>query len=178
MKVKSLSPVRLFGTSWTLACQAPLSLGFSRQEYWSGMAFPSPGDLPNPGIEPGSPSLQADALPLGHQGEYEGGTYFSHCPFSSSSFPCICRLCRKSACSYVGPSYTMCSVLWVKVSVSIPIPHCFNCYNPISYFYWDICTIKFALLNIKFDIFPKLSNYNHCLILDHFHHLQKKPPSQ
>ena len=62
-KVKSLSRVRLFATPWTVAYQAPLSLGFFRQEYWSGLPFPSPGDLPNPGIEPGSPVLQADALP-------------------------------------------------------------------------------------------------------------------
>ena len=45
------------------AYEAPPSMGFSRQEYWSGLPFPSPGDLPNPGIEPGSPALQADALP-------------------------------------------------------------------------------------------------------------------
>ena len=62
MYVKSLSRVRLFATSWTAARQAPLSMGFSRQEYWSGLPFPSLGDLPNPGIEPGSPALQADAL--------------------------------------------------------------------------------------------------------------------
>ena len=52
----------------TVACQAPLSMGFSRQEYWSVLPFPSPGDLPDPGIEPGSPKLQADSLlsePLG-----------------------------------------------------------------------------------------------------------------
>ena len=61
--VKSLSRVRLFATSWTVAYQAPLSVGFSRQECWSGLPFPSPGDLPDPGIEPGSPALQADALP-------------------------------------------------------------------------------------------------------------------
>ena len=61
--MKSLSRVRLFATPWTVAYQAPPSLGFSRQEYWSGLPFPSPGDLPNPGIEPGSPVLQADALP-------------------------------------------------------------------------------------------------------------------
>ena len=61
--VKSLSRVRVFATPWTVAYKAPLSMGFSRQEYWSGLPFPSPGDLPNPGIEPGSPSLQADALP-------------------------------------------------------------------------------------------------------------------
>ena len=63
VKVKSLSHVRLFATPWTVAYQAPQSMGFSRQEYWSGLPFPSPGDLPNPGIEPGSPALQTDALP-------------------------------------------------------------------------------------------------------------------
>ena len=60
--MKSLSHVRLFATPWTVAHQAPLSIGFSRQEYWSGLPFPSPGDLPNPGIEPRSPALQADTL--------------------------------------------------------------------------------------------------------------------
>ena len=50
-------------TPWTIACQAPLSIGFSRQEYWSGLPFPSPGDLPDLGIEPGSPALQAYSLP-------------------------------------------------------------------------------------------------------------------
>ena len=48
---------------WTVAHQAPLSMGFSRQEYWSGLPFPSPGNFPEPGIEPGSPALQADSLP-------------------------------------------------------------------------------------------------------------------
>ena len=56
------SEVWLFATSWTVAYQAPPSMGFSRQEFWSGLPFPSPGDLPNPGIEPRSPALQADAL--------------------------------------------------------------------------------------------------------------------
>ena len=50
-------------TPWTIACQSPLSMGFSRQEYWSSLPFPSPGDLPDPGIKPGSPDLQADSLP-------------------------------------------------------------------------------------------------------------------
>ena len=62
VKVKSLSRVRLFATPWTVAHQAPPSMGFSGQEYWSGLPFPSPGDLPKPGIEPRSPALQADAL--------------------------------------------------------------------------------------------------------------------
>ena len=62
VKVKLLSCVRLFETPWTIAHQAPPSMGFSRQEHWSGLPFPSPGDLPNPGIEPRSPTLEADAL--------------------------------------------------------------------------------------------------------------------
>ena len=53
----SLSHVRLFATPWTVAQQAPLSMEFPRQEYWSGLPFPSPGNLPDPGIEPASPAL-------------------------------------------------------------------------------------------------------------------------
>ena len=63
VEVKLLSRVRLFATPWTVVYQAPQSMGFSRQEYWSGVSFPSPGDLPDPGIKPRSPALQADALP-------------------------------------------------------------------------------------------------------------------
>ena len=62
VNVKSLSRVRLFATPWTVAYQAPPSMGFSRQEYWSGLPFPSPGDLPDPGIEPVSSALEGDAL--------------------------------------------------------------------------------------------------------------------
>ena len=61
--MKLLSHVRLFANPWTVANQAPPSMEFSRQEYWSGLPCPSPGDLPNPGIDPGSPALQADTLP-------------------------------------------------------------------------------------------------------------------
>ena len=61
--MKSLSRVRLLVTPWTIAYQARPSMGFSRQECWSGLPFPSPGDLPDPGIEPRSPALQADTLP-------------------------------------------------------------------------------------------------------------------
>ena len=60
--MKLLNRIRFFVTPWTVAYQAPQSMKFSRQEYWSGLLFPSPGDLPNPGIEPGSPTLQTDAL--------------------------------------------------------------------------------------------------------------------
>ena len=61
VSILSLSHVRLFVTPRTVAHQAPPSMGFSRQEYWSGLPFPSPGDLPDPGIKPGSTALQADA---------------------------------------------------------------------------------------------------------------------
>ena len=89
VKVKSLSRVRLFATLWTVAHQAPPSMEFSRQEYWSGLPFPSPGDLPNPGTKPGSPSLQADALPSEPPGNlmsigssnqcHNGSDQFQHC---------------------------------------------------------------------------------------------------
>ena len=58
--------VRLFATLWSVACQASLSMGFSGQEYWSGLPFPPSGDLPDPGVKPGSPTLQAHSLPLRH----------------------------------------------------------------------------------------------------------------
>ena len=66
--VKSLSRVRLFATPWTIAYQAPLSMGFSRQEYWSGLLCSAPGDLPEPGFDPVAPALQMDSLPLSHGG--------------------------------------------------------------------------------------------------------------
>ena len=58
-------------TPWTIACQAHLSMEFSRQEYWNGLPFPSPGAVPNPGIEPRSPALQANDLPSSHQGGHK-----------------------------------------------------------------------------------------------------------
>ena len=71
MLLSCFSCVQLFVTPWTVAHQAPVSMGFSRQEYQSGLPFPSPEDLPNPGIKPASleaPALQTDSLPLSHQG--------------------------------------------------------------------------------------------------------------
>ena len=67
----SVSHVCLFATSWTVAHQALLSVGFSKQEYWSGLPFPPPGDLPDPRIEPESPVLAVDSLLLSHQGSPE-----------------------------------------------------------------------------------------------------------
>ena len=66
---KVLNHVRLFATPWAVACQAPQSMGFSKQGYWGGLPFASPGDLPIPDIEPGSPALQEDSLPSEPQGK-------------------------------------------------------------------------------------------------------------
>ena len=68
-----------FVTPWTVAHEAPLSMGFPRQEYWSGLPFPPPEDLLNPGIEPGSPALQADSLPLSHPGKPKDPAFSFEC---------------------------------------------------------------------------------------------------
>ena len=78
-----------FVALWTVAHQAPLSMGFSRQGYWSGLPFPTPGDLPDPRIEPMSPvspALQADSLPLSHQWKWSESE--SHSVVSDSLRPC------------------------------------------------------------------------------------------
>ena len=84
-KGKSLSCVQLFATPWTH--QVPLSMGFSIQGYWSGLPFPTPGDYPNPGIEPGSPTLQADALPSESPGKLSLHRVRTSHPISCITFP-------------------------------------------------------------------------------------------
>ena len=110
MKVKSLSRVRLFATPWTVAHQAPLSMGFSRQEYWSGLPFPSPGDLPDPGIKPRSPALQADALtseppgkPSSSDISYKSFKWTPLRPYKTST------LLEKSTCVFL-----MCEHIWLR----------------------------------------------------------------
>ena len=84
-------------TAWTVALQAPMSMDFSRQEYWSGLPFPFPGDLPNPGIESMSPALQVNLLPVSHQGS----------PFQCiCSEHCICILYTYIICIYIYYRYT------------------------------------------------------------------------
>ena len=86
----SLSHVRLFVTPWTVAHQALPSMGFSRQEYWSGLPFLLPGDLPDPGIEPWSPALQADALTSEPPGKPQDNL---NSPYSTPAVVnCSCRL--------------------------------------------------------------------------------------
>ena len=103
--MKSLSCVRLFATPWTVAYQAPLSMGFSRQEYWSGLPFPSPGDLPDPGIEPRSPELRADTSHPSHQGRENSCQTFVISPFLLPLFPFLFFCCSvvKSCLTGCGP---------------------------------------------------------------------------
>ena len=93
------SHVRLFVTPWTVARQAPPSMEFSRQEYWSGLPFPSPGNLPDPRIEPRSPALQVDSLPAEPQGKpdlREMATKYRLCLEPDSNTPGVkCHLLRQ-----------------------------------------------------------------------------------
>ena len=86
--MKLFSCVRLFATPWIVAHQAPLSMEFSRQEYWSGEPFPSSGDLPDLGIVPGSPALQADSLPS----EPPGTTFHTQPQWTAKTFKIILPL--------------------------------------------------------------------------------------
>ena len=108
LKVKSLSRIQLFAIPWTVAYQAPSPMEFSRQEYWSGLPFPSPGHLPDPGIEPGSPALQTDSLPSEPPGKpYKAiknivGSIYRHCCcLVAKSCP---ALCNPIDCSPLGSS--------------------------------------------------------------------------
>ena len=82
------SHVQLFVSLWTVARQAPLSMGFPKQEYWSGLPFSPPGDLPDPEIEPGSPALRADSLPTELQGKIIY-MYMSEGNGSPSQYSCL-----------------------------------------------------------------------------------------
>ena len=84
-ELSCFSRIQLFVTPWTAACQAPLSMGFSRQEYWNGLPFPPPGDLPDPGIERVSPAWQVDSISLHHLGRLrvsQGKNGYINGPFS------------------------------------------------------------------------------------------------
>ena len=128
VKVKSLSHVRLFATLWTVAHQAPLSMGFSRQGYWSGLPFPFPGDLPDPGIEPRAPALQADALPSEPPGiatraitvphHYQGSLHCNEITFlvTVTPKPLIYLLCRQMGL------YTWIKSLSFNLKSASPIP--------------------------------------------------------
>ena len=106
---------------WAVACQGPLSTGFSRQEYWSGLPCPPPGDLPNPGIKPASPgslALQVDFLPLSHQGSPIKGLLFEiflSGPRSFLQVPCQNHsLQRCSRTWHLLVLFAVCFLLWTN----------------------------------------------------------------
>ena len=113
---ESLSHGQLFATQWTAAHQVSLSMRFSRQRYWSGFPFPSPGDLPNPGIEPGSPALQADSLPTELQGK-------PHCKLVLGNFLIITRVQASgpaAAAAAAAKSLQSCPTLCDPINSSPP----------------------------------------------------------
>ena len=123
--MKLLSRVLLFVTPWTVAYQAPPSMGFSRQECWSGLPFPSPGDLPDPGIQPQSPTLQADTLPSESPGnsKFLLLVYFMYQLNYISSVTQSCpTLCDSMDCSLSGSSvhgiFQARVLEWVAISFS------------------------------------------------------------
>ena len=140
-------------TSWTVAHQAPLSMGFSRQEYWSGLPFPSPGDLPDPGIKPRSPALQADSLPTELWGKpYEWDSV------QSSSIAQLCQtLCEPMDCSMPGlpvhcqlPEFMQIHVHWVSDGIqpshplSSPSPPAFDLSQHQGLFKWVNSSLQVA----------------------------------
>ena len=112
------SCVQLFATPWTIAYQVSLSMGFSRQEYWSGLPFPPPRDLPNPGIKPESPvapALQAHSSPLSHQGSSKRSLVLPILLFSFISLHCSFKKAFLSLLAIFWNS----AYRWVYVSLSL-----------------------------------------------------------
>ena len=135
--MKSLSRVRLFVTPWTVAYQASPSTGFSRQEYWSGLPFPSPGDLPNPGIEPRSPTLEADALTSEPPGKPQSDSVINI--YILFHFSLSRDIEHSSLCYTVGLCCLF--ILYVVVFIYQPqiltpsFPHLLPCWQPQSVLY-------------------------------------------
>ena len=119
--VKSLSRVRFFATPWTIASQAPLSMGFSRQEYWSGLPFPSPGDLSNPGIKPRSPALQADTLFSKPTGKFFPNAILYTLWSCQTPFWCLSPISDiRAGASHLQETKSGSLIIWLK---SQPQPH-------------------------------------------------------
>ena len=113
---QSLSHARFSVTPWTAACQALLSMGFSRQEYWSGLSFPPPGDLPNPGTEPVSPA--SSTLAAGFSTTVPPACNVTHCPLSRVS----------------NNKHLLECVPWFSNGINPPFHTAFcNCLSPMEY---------------------------------------------
>ena len=108
-----VSHVQLLATPWTVACKVPLSMEFPRQEYWSGLSSPSPGDLPDPGIEPGSPALEADSLLSEIPGKPSLCSYSSLVTFFAFRFTLYDEF--KKVVIFVGYIWLIIDILWVEV---------------------------------------------------------------
>ena len=114
--------VQLFATPWTVACQAPLSMRFPRQEYWSGLPFPSPGDLPHPGIEPGSPAYQADSLPSEPTGKPNKQHSVVKYLWSSLILEITCRKLKRESLNFQFNSVIV-ELLYYIIIIYIYIPY-------------------------------------------------------
>ena len=156
MHAPSLSPVQLFGTSQTVALQASLSVGFSKQEYCSGLPFSPLGDLPNPGIEtvsPVSPALQVGSWPLSHLGSpllhwshvqsLYRYTYICKC-ICAKSLHCV-RLCDSMDCSPLGSSvhgiFPVRIVEWVSISY---VTLYWNIQPHFTYWQWLVSDLEIS----------------------------------
>ena len=152
VKVKSLNHVRLFATPWTVAYQTPLSM--DRQEYWSGLPFPSPGDLPNPGTEPRSPALEADTLPSEPPGKplsqasNDGWSFIEDLRVSWEKWPRRCW----NWLSNQGIRKIESSIKEQNFSWNLPGSPREN----VAHFIWTInkLTLKNACLTSKLDVVP------------------------
>ena len=138
-EVKSLSHVQFFETPWTVAYQAPQSMEFSRQEYWSGLPLPSPGDLPNPGIKPRSPTLQADALPLEPRGK-PGNSYIV--VFSRKIFGMRCETVF----------WTLFFLKWLA-----SFPQYYLHFNPNFLQWFEVTTLSYTKFLFNFEFVSGLS---------------------
>ena len=139
----SLSRVQFFATPWTVAHQASLSMGFSRQEYWSGVPFPPPGDLSNPGIETGSPPLQADTLPYEPPGK-------PVCMYTM--YLCICTHSQTHECKYIFDTYkhkinNQYNQPHICICIYRFYCHCFSIRNDLALCTF-FCILIFSLINI------------------------------
>ena len=115
----------LFATPWTVACQAPLSMGFSRQEYWSGLPFPSPGDLPDTGIEPRSLALQADALPSEPPGKSPFFPYWNFLQFGGLKSSGSLKFCWLTFGSKMWSERMWCYLLLLSLTLTVwPPEYC------------------------------------------------------
>ena len=148
-----LSCIWLFVTPWTVAHQAPLSMEFCRQEYWSGLPFPSLGDLPDPGIEPMSPALAGNSLPLSHLGSSLFPIYVS---FQDLSGLCCNRTSWHSrghniGCTSLPPTPTLMQTSLINHSTAYDPPECTALCR--AFFFFNLLTLK-DFPPLSFNVYP------------------------